>query len=112
MDEADRIADEVFATVRTRPINDEALDRFMAWAEKEEPHHQRSLRGTHALQGELERLAAAHRKKGRHPIIDPELEIVIVECPNCGGGRRLVPRGKYLTQICDFCGVFDDRRYR
>jgi hypothetical protein len=63
---------------------------------------------------ECRRLAGLDRIRRLRPIVDPELDIVLIDCPGCGTcapaplgmwrPARLVPRGKRLTVICESCG--------
>ena len=63
---------------------------------------------------ECRRLASLDRIRLLRPIVDPHLDIVLVDCPRCGAAAheplgmwrpaRLVPRGQKLTVICEACG--------
>jgi len=63
---------------------------------------------------ECRRLASLDHIRRLRPIVDPELDIVLIDCPGCGAcapqplemwrPARLVPRGRQLTMICEACG--------
>jgi len=68
---------------------------------------------------ECRRLAELEDIRKLRPIVDPELDIVLLDCPRCGAQARdplgmwrparLVPRGKRLTVICEACGQCRER---
>lgn len=68
---------------------------------------------------ELERLAGAYGEDGLRPVIDPVLEIVLIDCPACraqdtdplGLWRPLqvAPRAGVTIHHCTACGRHDER---
>ena len=71
---------------------------------------------------ECRRLAELEDVRRLRPIIDPDLDVVLVDCPECDAGAgdplgmwrpaRIVSRAVTRTQtiICDACGRVSERR--
>lgn len=65
----------------------------------------------------LERLRAQYEQAKLRPVVDPLMEMIVMDCPHChaqdtdleGVYRpvRVVPRGKRLTILCMACGRTD-----
>lgn len=65
------------------------------------------------------KLAKTLQGTGLRPVIDPDLDVVRIDCPNCGAQdrdplgmwrpARAVPRGQTLTVICTACGEVEER---
>jgi hypothetical protein len=71
---------------------------------------------------ELERLTTTAEHEGLRPIIDPDLEVVLIDCPHCRAQdtdpwglwrpARIVPRTRRRTILCTACGRRDEQRLR
>lgn len=67
---------------------------------------------------QLQGIAGALQAEGLRPIIDPVLEVVRAECPDCRAGERdplglyrpllIVPRARRVIGRCDACGRSSD----
>lgn len=68
---------------------------------------------------ELERLAAVYDEKQLRPVIDPLMEMVLIDCPRCKAQEndpegmwrpvRVVPRTKTRIILCTACGARDEQ---
>lgn len=60
------------------------------------------------------KLAERLERAGLRPTVDPDLDVVLIDCPHCHAQdrdplqihrpARVVPRGRTLTVICTACG--------
>jgi uncharacterized protein (DUF983 family) len=62
----------------------------------------------------LERLRVQYEQAGLRPLVDPLMEMIVMDCPHCRAQDqdewglyrpvRVVPRGRNLTIRCMACG--------
>lgn len=65
----------------------------------------------------LERLRAQYEQAGLRPLVDPPMEMIVMDCPHCQAQDgdplglyrpvRVVPRGKKVHVRCTACGRGD-----
>jgi len=67
-------------------------------------------------------LAAQYEQAGLRPLIDEQMEMIVMDCPRCKAQDadpvglyrplRVVQRGKTRTILCTACGSRDEQRLR
>lgn len=70
----------------------------------------------------LERLREQYEKAGLRPLVDPAMEMIVMDCPRCKAQEidpegiwrpaRVVPRSKTRVILCTACDARDEQRLR